>query len=81
MSLPKIKWRHESMSFIMPRISPCSYCWTISEGEIMCESYVKNSHAVLYRTSFVTGRSKPILKMCDKFCMGLVLLHVLYFKI
>lgn len=72
----KIKWRYESLSFIMPCISTCSYCWAINAGEIMYESYVKNSHAMLYGTSFVTGRIKPVLKICDEFYIRPALLHL-----
>lgn len=63
----KIKWRYEGLSFLMACISTCSYCWAVSAGEIMYESYVKNIHAILYGTSFVTGHIQPVLKICDEF--------------
>lgn len=72
----KIKWRYESLSFIMPCILPCSYSWAINAGEIMYESYVKNSHAAVYGTSFVTGHIKPILKICDEFYIRSAILHL-----
>lgn len=33
----------------------------------MYESYVKNSHAMLYGTSFVTGPIQPVLKIVMNF--------------
>lgn len=77
----KIRWRHEGLSFLLPCISTCSYCWEVSAEEIMYESYVKNSHAMLYGTSFVTGLIQPVLKICDEFYIRPALLHLLCFKI
>lgn len=47
----------------------------------MYERYVKNSHAMLYRASFVTGHIQPVLRICDEFCIRPALLHLLCFKI
>lgn len=46
----------------------------------MYERYVKNSHAMLYGASFVTGHIQP-LRICDEFCIRPALLHLLCFKI